>query len=98
METNTERDGGQLSSDQRDERIRVIAYSIWEDEGCPDGCADDHWHRARAIFEAQLAVEQMRDPDWLKRDTGAAEGIPVPQTTGEPAGILVARQIRRTAA
>lgn len=93
MDDNTERDAGQLSADQRDERIRRIAYSIWEEEGCPNGCADDHWHRATAIYEAQLGVEQMRDPDWLKLRDGAAEAIAV-----EPADTVSPRQNRRSAA
>jgi hypothetical protein len=32
-------------------RIRLRAYEIWEDEGRPEGCADDHWMRAQREFE-----------------------------------------------
>lgn len=46
----------------KEERIRAIAYAIWEEEGRPDGCAEAHWLRACEIVEAE-AVE----PDWLKR-------------------------------
>jgi Protein of unknown function (DUF2934) len=46
----------------KDERIRAIAYAIWEEEGRPEGCAEAHWLRACEIVEAE-AVE----PDWLKR-------------------------------
>ncbi|MFO1038664.1 MAG: DUF2934 domain-containing protein [Geminicoccaceae bacterium] len=28
------------------------AYVIWQEAGCPDGCADEHWRQA----EAELAV------------------------------------------
>ncbi len=46
----------------KEERIRAIAYAIWEEEGRPDGCSETHWLRACEIVEAE-AVE----PDWLKR-------------------------------
>ena len=74
-----------------DDRIRVMAYAIWEEEGQPEGRADDHWHRAAAIVEAEMAVEQMRDPDWLKRDSALDL---TPQTAGEPVASTVRRHAR----
>jgi hypothetical protein len=35
----------------RGDEIRLIAYSIWEEEGCPDGRDSEHWLRAEAIWE-----------------------------------------------
>lgn len=32
-----------------EDQVRVIAYSIWEDEGKPHGRHLDHWFRAEAI-------------------------------------------------
>ena len=29
-----------------EQAIRETAYFIWEREGCPEGCAQDHWERA----------------------------------------------------
>ena len=46
----------------KEERIRAIAYTIWEEEGRPEGCAEAHWPKACEIVEAE-AIE----PDWLKR-------------------------------
>lgn len=35
-----------------EDRVRERAYSLWEAEGCPDGCADRHWQQAEAeLFE-----------------------------------------------
>ena len=34
------------TEDARTRSVRQRAYFIWQQEGCPDGCADDHWHRA----------------------------------------------------
>lgn len=35
-----------MDSEQND-LIRRRAYAIWEREGRPDGCHEDHWRRAR---------------------------------------------------
>lgn len=31
-----------------EDRVRERAYSLWEAEGCPDGCAERHWQQAEA--------------------------------------------------
>lgn len=33
----------------REEEIKLIAYRIWEEEGCIDGHDCEHWFRAEAI-------------------------------------------------
>ncbi|MES2597288.1 MAG: DUF2934 domain-containing protein [Verrucomicrobiota bacterium] len=30
-----------------DEEIASRAYDIWVQQGCPDGCDEDHWHQAQ---------------------------------------------------
>jgi hypothetical protein len=35
----------------KEEEIRLIAYRIWEQEGCPQGKNCEHWFRAEAIWE-----------------------------------------------
>ncbi len=35
----------------REDEVRLIAYNIWEQEGCPDGRDCDHWYRAEIIWE-----------------------------------------------
>ena len=66
----------------RDERIRAIAYSLWEEAGRPDGCAEEHWFRAMELVaaEAEPTLEttleqpaETTEPDWLKRDPTVAE-------------------------
>ena len=37
----------------REDEIRLIAYSIWEEESCPDGRDCEHWFKAEAIWEEQ---------------------------------------------
>lgn len=36
-----------------EEQIRHLAHAIWEKEGCPEGKADEHWHRAKQSLEDQ---------------------------------------------
>jgi len=37
----------------REDEIKLIAYNIWEEEGCLDGSDCEHWFRAEAIWEQQ---------------------------------------------
>jgi hypothetical protein len=39
--------------DERDRRIRDVAYFLWREEGCPDGRAEAHWTTAEAVVDAQ---------------------------------------------
>lgn len=56
-----------------EERIRAIAYSLWEEEGCPEGRAEIHWQMACDLVAAE-AVE----PDWLQRKPEEAKPVPQP--------------------
>lgn len=42
----------------REERIRRRAHGIWEEEGRPDGRANDHWQRAFREIEDELRREE----------------------------------------
>jgi translation elongation factor EF-1alpha len=35
----------------KEDEIRLIAYHIWEEEGCQDGHDCEHWLRAEALWE-----------------------------------------------
>jgi len=35
----------------KEDEIRLIAYTSWEEEGCRDGCDVEYWLRAEAIWE-----------------------------------------------
>jgi hypothetical protein len=32
-------------------RIRERAYQLWQQDGAPEGKADEYWHRARQLLE-----------------------------------------------
>jgi hypothetical protein len=36
-----------------DEKIRELAYFLWQQEGCPDGKDTEHYFRAKKILEDQ---------------------------------------------
>ncbi len=43
----------------KEEEIRLIAYSIWEQENCPNGRDCEHWYRAEAILEQQQKAKSI---------------------------------------
>ena len=47
----TRQDSPSHTEEEREQRIRERAYSLWEGAGSPDGQADEHWHRARELIE-----------------------------------------------
>ncbi len=56
----------------RDDEIRMIAYSIWDQEGRRDGHDREHWQKAEMIWESSQrtrAVAESATPN----KTGKAE-------------------------
>ena len=43
---------------EREEQIRQLAYSIWEQEGYPEGRAVDHWLKAEMIVRSDPTEPQ----------------------------------------
>jgi hypothetical protein len=43
--------------DDLEERVRVRAFRLWQEEGCPEGMADVHWKKAREL----VAIEDNFD-------------------------------------
>ena len=35
--------------ERAEQRVRECAYYMWRHEGCPEGRADEHWHRAHEV-------------------------------------------------
>ena len=38
-------------------RIRLLAYRIWESEGCPDGQSERHWQMASRLVAAERITD-----------------------------------------
>lgn len=51
-------------------RIKEVAYSIWENEGCPDGKNSEHWAMAEVIVKKEIAKKP-------KKKTVAKKKAPV---------------------
>jgi hypothetical protein len=49
--------------DDREQRIREIAYFLWEQEAYPDGRAEEHWAAAEAVADAQDAERKTGEED-----------------------------------
>lgn len=59
------------------ELISELAFRIYEQEGCPEGQADDHWSRAeRALQQLRLSDLPRRRPKENGRATGP-QGKPI---------------------
>lgn len=43
-----------MDTDTQENRIRILAYELWEKDGSPEGQADEYWDRARAMIDDQL--------------------------------------------
>lgn len=56
-------------SDDREERIREVAYFLWLEEGCPEGQADRHWAAAEAVVAAQDASTAASIPPARRRSS-----------------------------
>jgi hypothetical protein len=41
----------------REDEVRLIAYSIWEEEGCQSGQECEHWYRAEEIWEGKQKAQ-----------------------------------------
>ncbi len=43
----------------RDDEVKLIAYNLWEQEGCASDRDCEYWYRAEAIWEQQHQFEPM---------------------------------------
>ena len=47
----------------RETRVQEIAYQLWLQEGRPEGRADAHWYEAEAVYDAEVAGDDLKsDP------------------------------------
>ena len=61
--------------DDRNQRIREIAYYLWEQEGGPESQADRHWAAAVAIAEVER--ENSKSENMTEDQGGAAADKPL---------------------
>lgn len=64
----------QLEQNQLDieHDIRTLAHQFWEEDGKPEGKAEEHWNRACLVmFDLDAGDKPEREPEWLKRNEAA---------------------------
>ncbi len=61
----------QPGSSSREERITNLAHQMWEDEGQPEGKADEHWARATALVDEEADEETAMEEDVSAPDRAA---------------------------
>ena len=44
------------------EKIRILAYELWERDGAPEGKSDDYWHAAVELLSDEGEIEEPGDP------------------------------------
>jgi Protein of unknown function (DUF2934) len=54
-----------------EQRKQAIAYQLWEDEGRPEGKAEEHWAQACLVVMSMAEGEALPSPIWLKRQDNA---------------------------
>ena len=82
----------------RDERVGLLAFQIWEQEGRPEGQADEHWLLACTIIDGEAAGTTSEVlPTWLNRN---AQDTTTQTKAEKPAVVqeLNQKQQRRSAA
>jgi Protein of unknown function (DUF2934) len=57
-----------ISMDEMEDRKRALAYQMWEEEGRPEGKAEEHWDRACLLVMELDAEATAEKPGWLKRN------------------------------
>jgi hypothetical protein len=57
-----------ISMDEMEDRKRALAYQMWEEEGRPEGKAEEHWDRACLLVMEIDSDTHAEKPGWLKRN------------------------------
>ena len=68
-------------SGNREQRIRERAYQLWDQDGRPEGRAEEYWHRARAIEgdvggDIGVESESQSERDDARIDEAGEESFP----------------------
>ncbi len=61
-----ELEGIQIENDVFEERKRMIAHQMWEDEGQPEGQAERHWSQACLVIMTLTDDQDIVNPEWLR--------------------------------
>ncbi len=71
-----------------EDRVRLIAHTLWVEEGMPEGRADIHWFKALELVDAEAAeakilpVEAAAKPRATRKAPATAARKPAPRKRG----------------
>jgi hypothetical protein len=65
--------------DPREDKVRLRAYQIWEDEGRPEGEELAHWYRADGEFQPDENPMQRNQPSTIEETESATQAVEVPR-------------------
>lgn len=64
-------EAGTLDSQDRETQVAKLAHQIWEDEGRPEGKAEQHWEQAhRQLFGGESAQAEDLAPEAARTPAG----------------------------
>ena len=66
---------------EKQDEIRLIAYNIWEQEGCINGKDCEHWFRAEAIWQGQQKLFSIKTTTVLESPIPSVLITPPPTRT-----------------
>ncbi len=73
--------------DDFEERVRIRAFRLWQEEGCPEGRADVHWDLARELVAIEenidLTLRPIPDPGSIGPYGEPVEPLEAVENTGE---------------
>ena len=57
-----------------EQQTRALAHQFWEEEGCPQDCAVQHWERAERELRRRFGDSPAdgQSPGGIPNDTGAS--------------------------
>ncbi len=64
-----------------EQRLRELAYRLWEEAGYPHGRSDEFWYTA-----VEILTSETRPPEQEATDAAAPEDAPDVAVASEPAG------------
>jgi Protein of unknown function (DUF2934) len=56
-----------------EQQKQLIAYQLWEEEGRPEGKAEEHWDQACLVVMSVAEGEAAASPVWIKRQDTVTE-------------------------
>ncbi len=64
-----------------EDEIRMRAYELWQEDGCPTGTPDIFWHRARAeLAGTETAYDEVVEDSFPASDPPSHSGTTGPKS------------------